>query len=330
MIAECTLRYCKAYYAAGVKINVPGRLSLLWRYSSSYGVSSSHNAWRLDQKQLDTAFYCGIIYLTIMFSLMGGYHDWSKGYQEYDSTGVRSTQSSSTKRDRRDLQRERFFRPVRHRSGQVRDASSGIGRWMFGDPGSARFWLLSGSILSNKSGLRRGWITRSDSQASGTEACAQAHRRGPRLYRQMPGQRQNPPSPRFGHDDPRAVWLLSTSSQYRTCLGASAKKRALNYGLVDHNTNREEWTSRYEHLRRAALLGRPPDNHSWGMALFVRHGTVGWMRAWPKRDGPAKLTYPPVSLAGDIQTSVPSILREQITILLANMILNGRMEAPLC
>ena len=330
MMAECALRHCKAYYAASVKINVPGRLILLWRYDSSYGALSSHNYWYLAQKQLDTAFYYGIIYLTIMFLLMGGDHDGSKGYKEYDSTAVRGTQSSSTKRDRRNLRRQRFFRPMRHRSGQVRDASSRAGRRTIGIPCGVSFWLLSGSVLSNTSGLRGGRTTRSDPQAQGTEACAQAHRHGPRLYRQMPGQRRNTPSPCFGHHDPRAVWLLSTSSQYRTCVRASAKKRALNNGLVDHNTDREEWTSRYEHLRRAALLGRPPDNNSWGMALFIRHGTVGWMRAWPRRDGPAKLKYPPVSLTGYAQTSVPSIFREQITILLANMILNGRREAPLC
>lgn len=330
MMGECAPRYCKAYCAANVKINAPGRLNLLRSYGSLNDVLSYSKYWYLVQKQLDTAFCYGIIYLTIMSLLMGGYHGWSKGYKKPDSTRARGTQFSSAKRDRRNLHRQRFFRPVRHRSGQVRDASSGIGRWTFSDPGSACFWLLSGRILSNKSGLRRGGITRSDPQASGTEACAQAHRRGPRLYRQMPDQRQNAPNPHFGHDDPRTVWLLSTSSQYRTCLSASAKKRALNNGIVDHNTDREEWTSRYEHLRRAALLGRPPDNNSWGMALFIRHGTVGWMRAWPKRDGPAKLKYPPVSLTGGAQTSVPAIFREQITILLANMILNGRREAPLC
>jgi len=103
----------------------------------------------------------------------------------------------------------------------------------------------------------------------------------------------------------------------------------MNSGVVDLNTGCEEWASRYEHLRRAALLGHPPDNNSWGMALFIRHGLVGWMRAWPKRYGPVKLKSHQLSMVDVPQTSVPSILREQITILLANMILNGRREALL-
>jgi hypothetical protein len=103
----------------------------------------------------------------------------------------------------------------------------------------------------------------------------------------------------------------------------------MNTGVVDRNTGCEEWASRYEELRRAALSGRQSNNNNWGMALFIRHGLVGWMRAWPKRDGPAKLKSHRSSMIVGLQTSVPASLRGQITILLANMILNGRKEALL-
>jgi hypothetical protein len=103
----------------------------------------------------------------------------------------------------------------------------------------------------------------------------------------------------------------------------------MNSGVVDRNTGCNEWVSRYEELRRAALLGRQSNNNSWGMALFIRHGLVGWMRAWPKRDGPTELKSHRPSMIVNPQTSVPSCLREQITILLANMIPNGRREASL-
>jgi len=325
----CTSRHCKVYYAESVKINVPHRLEPTWSSYCPKKALSPVFCLYLAQKQLDTSFKYGIIYLTIMPLRIGSCHGWSKGYKKQDSARARRTQSSSRKRDRRDLRRQRFFRPVRHCSGQVRDASSRAGRRTFGYPGGISFRILSGRVLSNKSDLRGGRITRPDPQASRTETCTQAHRQGPRLYRQVPGQRQNATSACFSNDDPGAVWFLSASPQYRTCLSTLAKKRAMNNGVVDRNTGCEEWASRYEDLRRAALLGRRSNNNSWGMALFIRHGLVGWMRAWPKRDGPAKLkSYRPSMIVGP-QTSVPSSLREQITILLANMILNGRREAPL-
>jgi len=103
----------------------------------------------------------------------------------------------------------------------------------------------------------------------------------------------------------------------------------MNSNVVNRNTSCNEWVSRYEELRRAVLSGHRSNNNSWGMALFIRHGLVGWMRAWPKCDGPAKLKSHRPSMIVGPQASVPSSLREQITILLANMILNGRKETPL-
>jgi hypothetical protein len=90
-----------------------------------------------------------------------------------------------------------------------------------------------------------------------------------------------------------------------------------------------EWASRYEQLRLTALSEYQSNNGNWGMALFIHHGMAGWMRAWPKSDTPAISEKYPAKKTTSIQTTIPSSLREQITILLANMILNGRKEASL-
>jgi len=86
---------------------------------------------------------------------------------------------------------------------------------------------------------------------------------------------------------------------------------------------------RYEDLRRAVLSGNESNNNNWGMALFIRHGMVGWMRAWPKSDPPSKPEKHQLSTTVASQESIPSSLRGQITILLANMILNGHKEVAL-
>ena len=103
----------------------------------------------------------------------------------------------------------------------------------------------------------------------------------------------------------------------------------MNSNMVDRNTSCSEWISRYEELRQAALPGHQLNNNNWGMALFIRHGLVGWMRAWSKSDPPARLEKHQFSTTVASQTTVPSSLRGQITILLANMILNGHKEVAL-
>ena len=100
--------------------------------------------------------------------------------------------------------------------------------------------------------------------------------------------------------------------------------------MINSNTGCKEWASRYEQLRQSALSVHQSNNNNWGMALFVRHGMAGWMRAWPKSDAQAKSDqYQPAETSAT-HLSVPSSLRGQITNLLANMILNGHKEVALC
>jgi hypothetical protein len=103
----------------------------------------------------------------------------------------------------------------------------------------------------------------------------------------------------------------------------------MNFHTIDSNINFKEWTSRYEQLRRTALSEYQSNNGNWGMTLFIRQGMAGWMRAWPKADAPTTSPKYPSENATIIPTAIPTSLREQITILLANMILNGRKEVAL-
>ncbi len=101
----------------------------------------------------------------------------------------------------------------------------------------------------------------------------------------------------------------------------------MNNPPIELNDRCNEWTARYEQLRSTALSKYQSNGGNWGKALFIRHGMVGWMRAWPKEDTPPINNQPPPPIIH--RASIPSSLRNQITVLLANMILNGQREVAL-
>ena len=99
---------------------------------------------------------------------------------------------------------------------------------------------------------------------------------------------------------------------------------------VDGHSSASQWASRYEELRRVALSERTWNSEGWGMTLLVRQGIVGWMRAWPLCDGPARHEEHRPLLETSAFTPPFSALRDQLSILWANMIINqGQKGAPL-
>jgi hypothetical protein len=66
------------------------------------------------------------------------------------------------------------------------------------------------------------------------------------------------------------------------------------------------------------------------MALLICQGTVGWMRAWPRCDIPVNIQkYLSSNAVAPQPLVVPSALHGQITVLLANMVLNGQRRVVL-
>jgi len=91
----------------------------------------------------------------------------------------------------------------------------------------------------------------------------------------------------------------------------------------------EEWTTRYEDLRREVLDGWASGGGRWGYTLFIRQGLVAWMRAWPKRSMSERPDEHQRQPAGSDGPSLPSNLCEQVTMVLVNMILGSRQEVAL-
>jgi hypothetical protein len=93
----------------------------------------------------------------------------------------------------------------------------------------------------------------------------------------------------------------------------------------------EEWTVRYEAVRRQAIEERHSLENGWELALLVRRGVMAWMRAWPTMDEPTTL-HGPVDARTDepqaLPITIPSSVRDEMTSVLVSMILPQR-SAPL-
>lgn len=320
---------CKSYYAASAKVNVPQKISqecLLLPFAMAIYALCWH--WLL-KISLDILLNKGIIYLTIIPLNTGDCHGCEKELKNSSSTRARIAQFSTTKRNGQNFFWKRIFRSSRPCSGKVRDASPCRSRRPHGCQCSIDIWFFPGGFLSDQSIIRTGRIAGIDIQTPRAKAWTQNYRYSSRFYRQVHWRRQNIEGAGIIKADSKTVRFFSPPAQYRTCLVAASKKTALNNAPVVLDANCSQWALRYEQLRKTALSGYSCNGGNWGMALFIRHGMVGWMRAWPTSDTllstPKYLPSMPIAS----QTLVPSSLRDQITILLANIVLNSQKEVAL-
>ena len=323
----CCLTWCKVYYASNVKINLPHVLEQInCKMLRIFSINATlmHN---FIKKALDKDKNKGIIYLTIIPLCTGECHGCAKEQKKPGFTSAGISQPSSTTCDQQDVYRQRIFRSLRSCSGQVRDAALRPCRRSYGRPSRLNIWIFPGGFLPDKGGIRARRTARTGPQAPRAQTRPQNHRYGSQFYRQLHDRRQNSTIARIIKTGSKTVWLFGTSPQHRTRSIAATKKRAMNNPPIEFNDSCNEWTARYEQLRSTALSKYQSNGGNWGKALFIRHGMVGWMRAWPKEDTLPINNQPPPPIIP--RTSIPSSLRNQITVLLANMILNGQREAAL-
>ena len=85
-------------------------------------------------------------------------------------------------------------------------------------------------------------------------------------------------------------------------------------------------TAQYEQLRRDALSGRSGQAIAPGLALFVRNGMMAWMRAWSPYLRNAEAETTPPSSASHAAPLCSLEIREQLTAILAGVILSQRWE----
>jgi hypothetical protein len=78
----------------------------------------------------------------------------------------------------------------------------------------------------------------------------------------------------------------------------------------------------YEQLRQAVLVNA--NDGSLGLALFLHHGMVAWIKAWSKYR-PVETTRP-VPEEKAVSSSLAGDLRTELTTILANILLASRQE----
>jgi len=81
---------------------------------------------------------------------------------------------------------------------------------------------------------------------------------------------------------------------------------------LDH---RIDWKQEYEHLRQEALQSGSRRGH--GLALFLSRGMMAWLEALT-----ALRSRPISQSASQESVDLPSVLRPDLTTLLANMVLS--------
>ncbi len=94
--------------------------------------------------------------------------------------------------------------------------------------------------------------------------------------------------------------------------------------MEDGSSPPHDWVTAYEDLRRAAL--EESDGHARrapGLALLRRAGTAAWMQACQRVAGPVRAVAP----SGDTTRGLPSPVRAEVTMLLAEMALAAAAEA---
>jgi len=94
-----------------------------------------------------------------------------------------------------------------------------------------------------------------------------------------------------------------------------------------HSVPQQEWVAHYEQLRSDALNRGHGISSGFGLAVFLRHGTVAWMRACYR-----SLVTPPArefAQAGSV-SGLPCDVRTQAVLILAGILLGNRSEANRC
>lgn len=87
----------------------------------------------------------------------------------------------------------------------------------------------------------------------------------------------------------------------------------------------DDWTARYEALRRDAMNPTQFTAVAWGLNLFMRQGLAAWMQAWPRSAG-SESPAPQRMLSRAPPPAFPDAMSSQLVTVLANMVFTARQE----
>lgn len=320
---------CKVYYAFNVNFITPTGIFERHAFCVILLTISLFNCMNLQHFLLDISCKFDIISLTVKMVYSGDqYHGrlWrcqigiteSKWHLEYTSGGY----------NRQFILRKRIFRPSRYATSQIRDASAGPAGWngRFKGRGNVRFF--PGFVLPDTACLRSAWISRPYATPERPPSWAQINRNGHGFYYRVQKTKALSSVEGSGRSNQAAFRFQCAPPQYRTCLAASAKKRATNLGEPDNHFIR--CTERYEQLRKIVLASKDYCCQGWGLSLLIHRGFASWAYASSKIQLYQQQPVVPVaSLSNKANLTVPDTIRSRMIMTISEMVLSTLQEVIL-
>ncbi len=311
----------KVNYAFYVKCIMPSGVLVGYALEAIYYAINTYMNNYLRHFLFDSFEFDGIIRLTRKLSYLGDqYHGrlwrcktggaWAKWHFKCPSRGCYG----------RFIFGERVFRSPRPGAGQVRDASAGSGGWSICFNSGENIRLFSGVILSDTAGIQPTRISRPYAASTRTQACSQVDRRCYVIRFSLQKQKIFLAGDRFSESHKTAVWFERTSSQHRTSVAATVKKKAVNF--FEPDTCLDHCVERYEQLRRMVLEGRDYCCQGWGLALLIHRGFTAWIYAFSKMESSQQESVAYVTLAPDKTClAIPDTIRGQMIMAISEMAL---------
>ena len=320
---------CKADYAFCVNFITPNTVfgkGPFYLFSLALTPFTYIHLWRF---LLDTLHAYGIINLTGKMVYSGGqYHGrlWRRQIGITESTWHLEYTSGGC--NRRSILKQRVFRPSRHVASQIRNAAAGPAGWNGRFNGGEDVRVFPGFVLPDPACLRSAWISRADASPERSSSRAQINRNGHGLYYRLQKTKALSSVRGTGQSHQTAFRLQCASPQHRTCLAASAKKRATHLGEPGNHFNR--CTERYEQLRKMVLTSKEYCCQGWGLSLLIHRGFASWAYAFSKIESyQQQTTVPAVSISDKTNLAVPDTIRSRMIMTISEMVLSTLQEVAL-
>jgi hypothetical protein len=261
-------------------------------------------------KRLDCRTYCIIIVFTAS-------HGRSATDQTIISPRERDTQPAAARGKKRDLSGQRLLRSRRSATGQIRNAPPRRGRQAIGQRGSEGIRLLATVLLSGTGSISGRRACRPAAAQARSTIRAQADARPDELRGGTPHRRSAHFQSATGQSNRRTLWHRGSPPQHRPAV-APSKKTPVNGAPAAVSPNDRRLVAAYEELRAQAVerWQRGP-----GLALMRTRGLRCWMEAcrqFVETSSSAGIS----SRKERPETDVPTGVRGEIVVLLANMLLH--------
>ena len=240
---------------------------------------------------LDSRIKCGINILT--FYLRKEYANVAQnGSKEAGTYRGRHIKSFAREGQRPKVSRERILRSTGHCAGQIRNVAPCVCRERLGNGCRHRVWCLKTSLLSGKSKLGQSRYRGTGAEKARSSSASQDRWNHIGVYRETDRGRRTDSSSTIVQRNSTEIQDQGSPANNRACT-CRKKNSSLNKASFEVATSNIQHAAQYECLRMAALGSALPVEARSGLAIFLRRGMWGWIKAATRDFTP--VAFPPSS-----------------------------------